>query len=185
MLDAVKRKTVFLALSLIVAIICPAVSAQASDDSRRSMTGVWFTKAPASWVYQDQAGVFTGSTSMRWELEEDANGMIRGFNIWYAADAVEGPSVGAMCMVGARGGSRVVITEAEVDNALLPTFEFTCTHRKGRLARCLGNGFSDQPPVALRGRMNRVKDPTDRDSELAEQYAEDINAVRAACAGTR
>jgi hypothetical protein len=32
--------------------------------------------------------------------------------------------------------------------------------------------------------MNRVRDPTDRDSELAEQYAEDINAVRAACAGT-
>jgi len=29
-----------------------------------------FTKAPASWVYQDEAGEFTGSTSMGWEPEK-------------------------------------------------------------------------------------------------------------------
>jgi hypothetical protein len=83
----------------------------------------------------------------------------------------------------AREGSRVVITEAEVGNILIPTFEFTCTHRKGRRARCLGAGFSDQPPVALRGRMTRLKDPTDRESDLAAHYEEDINAVRDSCAG--
>lgn len=59
--------------------------------------------------------------------------MIRGFNIWYATDAVEGPSIGVMCLVGARDGSRVVITEAEVDNGLLQTFAFTSTPRKGAL----------------------------------------------------
>ena len=118
---------------------------------------------------------------MRWELEEDANGMISGFNIWYSPSVSGGPGTrGAMCMVGARDGSRVVITESSVQDRLLPTFEFTCTHRKGRHARCLGAGFSDQPPVALRGGMTRVKDPAERDTNLPGWV---IGEVRDFCSG--
>ncbi len=85
-----------------------------------------------------------------------------------------------MCMVGARDGSRVVITEASVLNRLLPTFEFSCTHRKGRRARCLGSGLSDQPPVALQGKMVRVKNSARRDDDLVDLA---IDAVRDFCQG--
>ncbi|MDE0896222.1 MAG: hypothetical protein OSB10_06515 [Planctomycetota bacterium] len=83
-------------------------------------------------------------------------------------------------MVGARNGSRVVITEASVTNRLLPTFEFSRKHRKGNRARCLGAGFSDQPPVALQGKMVRVKNSASRDENLTNLA---IGAVRDFCQG--
>jgi hypothetical protein len=161
-------------------LLAGAVSHSDDNDTRRSMSGVWFTKAPAGWIVQTEAGVFSGETQMRWELEEDANGLIQGFNIWYSGNAAEGLGVGAMCMVGARDGSRVVITEASVTNRLLPTFEFSCKHPKGNRARCLGAGFSDQPPVALQGKMVRVKNPASRDDSLRDLA---IDAVRDFCQG--
>jgi hypothetical protein len=181
MLFADKKTNIFLTLSLIAAIFCTAASAQADGDSKKSMTGIWFTASPASWIVQTEVGAYSGATRMRWELEEDANGMISGFNIWYSPSVSGGPGTrGAMCMVGARDGSRVVITESSVEDLLLPTFEFTCTHRKGRHARCLGAGFSDQPPVALRGGMTRVKDPAERDTNLPGWV---IGEVRDFCSG--
>ena len=151
------------------------------DESRRSMTGVWYTKGPAGWIVQTEFGVFSGETQMRWELNEDANGLIQGFNIWHAVDPAEGLGIGAMCMVGAREGSRVVITEASVLDRLLPTFEFSCTQRKGRTVRCLGAGFSSQPPVALEGKLRKVKDSAERDASLAGVA---IDAVRDFCQGS-
>ena len=145
------------------------------------MTGIWFTETPASWVVQTEVGAFSGSTKMRWELQENANGTISGFNIWSSPSISGGPGVGgAYCMVGAREGSRVVITEASVEDRLLPTFAFTCTHQKGRHARCLGAGFADQPPVALRGRLTRIKNPASRDADLPGVV---ISEVRDFCSG--
>jgi len=144
------------------------------------MTGVWYTKAPAGWIVQTEYGVFSGETQMRWELQEDANGLIQGFNIWHSVDAAEGLGIGAMCMVGAREGARVVITEASVLDRLLPTFEFSCTQRNGRTARCLGAGFSSQAPVALEGKMTKVKNPAARDASLVDAA---LDAVRDYCLG--
>lgn len=161
-----------------------AESANADRDSHRNertMTGVWQTKSPAGWVVQSEFGVFTGDTRMRWELEEDGNGLISGFNLWFSPNPSEGrPSVGAMCMVGARNGRNVVITEARIRDRLLPTFEFECTHRRGNDARCVGNGFASQPPVALTGRMRRVKNP---DENAGPVPAVLIAGVRAFCSG--
>lgn len=166
-------------LALGILLVGPAAHSD-SKDTEKSMTGVWFTRAPAGWIVQTELGVFTGDTQMRWELDEDDNGLIQGFNIWYSGNSAEDLGVGAMCMVGARDGSRVVITEASVTNRLLPTFEFSCTHRKGSRASCLGAGFSDQPPVALQGKMVRVKNPARRDENLPDLA---IGAVRDFCQG--
>ena len=142
-----------------------ATTAHADSDShkQRPMTGVWFTKTPPRWIVLYELGTLAGEVGMRWKLEEDENGMISGFNIWYAPNPEEGaPGIGAMCMVGARNGSQVVISEAGIFNAtgpLVPSFEFECKRGKGNRARCVGNGFSVQPPVALSGNMKRVKHP--------------------------
>ncbi len=133
-----------------------------------------------SWVAQSQAGVFSGDTQMRWELEEDENGLISGFNLWFSANpASEGrPSVGAMCMVGARNGENVVITEAQIRDRLVPTFEFECKHRRGNRTRCVGNGLASQPPVALTGRMKRLENPDEGVGDLPVAL---IEAVRTFC----
>ena len=170
-----------LSLIFVLGMLLAGASTHADDDDKgRSMTGVWFTQAPAGWIVQTEDGAFSGDTEMRWELEEDANGLIQGFNIWHSFNAVEGLGVGAMCMVGARDGSRVVITEASVTDRLLPTFEFSCRRGKGRRARCLGAGLSDQPPVALQGKMVRVKNSASRDDDLVDLA---IDAVRDFCQG--
>ena len=160
-----------------------AMSAVADRDHRddeKTMTGVWLTESPAGWVVQSEAGVFSGDTRMRWELEEDENGLISGFNLWFSASTVSegGPSVGAMCMVGARNGGNVVITEAQIRDRLVPTFEFECKHRRGDHARCVGNGLASQPPVALTGRMMRLENPDEDAGELPVAL---IDAVRTFC----
>ena len=72
-------------------------------EAKRSMTGVWVSNPPASWVVRYEGGTLAGSTLMRWELEEDENGLISGFNIWHSPLLEVGvPQVGAYCMVGAR-----------------------------------------------------------------------------------
>ena len=149
-------------------------------DHQKTMTGVWRTESPAGWVVQSEAGVFSGDTRMRWELEEDENGLISGFNLWFSASTVSegGPSVGAMCMVGARNGGNVVITEAQIRDRLVPTFEFECKHRRGDRARCVGNGLASQPPVALTGRMKRLENPDEGAGELPVAL---IEAVRTFC----
>ena len=130
-------------------------------EAKRSMTGVWVSNSPASWVVRYEGGTLAGGTLMRWELEEDENGLISGFNIWHSPLPEVGvPQVGAYCMVGARNGSNVVISEAGLfseDGPLLPTFEFECKRAGRNKARCLGNGFSSQPPVALTGNMRRLR----------------------------
>jgi len=164
-----------------LAAVFLSTSAHGDNDDRRSMAGVWYTNTPAGWVVQTEDGSFSGVTGMRWELEEDEGGLISGFNIWFSPNPEEGHvALGAMCMVGARDGSRVVITEASVVDRLLPTFEFNCKRRKGNRARCLGAGLADQPPVALQGEMTRVSNPGERDHELA---AVAIGAVRDFCRG--
>lgn len=70
------------ALLLVSAIAFTVGCGQASGNSDESMTGVWFTQAPASWIVETQAGPFSGSTQMRWELAEHSDGTISGFNIW-------------------------------------------------------------------------------------------------------
>ncbi len=160
-----------------------AMSAVADRDHRddeKAMTGVWLTESPAGWVVQSEAGVFRGDTRMRWELEEDENGLISGFNLWFSPSSVsEGrPSVGAMCMVGARNGRNVVITESRIRDRLVPTFEFECGRRRGDRARCVGNGLASQPPVALTGRMMRLENSDEDAGELPVAL---INAVRTFC----
>ena len=153
-----------------------------ADDDRRSMTGVWVTSAPAWWIVRYELGALSGSVQMRWELEEDENGMISGFNIWHAPNPEEEAlGIGAMCMVGARNGSQVVISEAGIFNEtgpLVPSFEFECKRGKGQRARCVGNGFSVQPPVALSGNMKRLKRPGP-ETELAGFL---LDEVRSFCA---
>ena len=103
--------------------------------------------------------------------------MITGFNIWHSPNPQEGPlAIGAMCMVGARNGSSVVISEAGLFNQtgpLVPSFEFECRHGGKNKARCLGNGFSVQPPVALTGNMKRLKNPEPQ-SEIEGFVIDDI-----------
>ena len=83
-------------------------------------------------------------------------------------------------MVGARNGSSVVISESGLFNAtgpLVPSFEFECRRGRNDKARCLGNGFSVQPPVALSGNMKRLKNP-DPQFEF-EGFA--IDEIRSLC----
>ena len=164
--------TALLIMPLAALFLTTAAYADDDDDrgNRRSMTGVWVSTAPAWWVVRYELGVLAGDVQMRWELEEDENGLIHGFNIWHAPNPEEGAlGIGAMCMVGARNGSRVVISEAGIFNAtgpLTPSFEFNCRRGSRDKARCLGTGFSVQPPVALTGNMKRLKHP-DPETELA------------------
>jgi len=162
------------------ALAMPAMADRDHREDEKTMSGVWRTESPAGWVVQSEAGVFRGDTQMRWELEEDENGLISGFNMWFSPSSVSGgrPSVGAMCMVGARNGRNVVITESRIRDRLVPTFEFECKHRRGDRARCVGNGLASQPPVALTGRMMRLENSDEDAGELPVPL---INAVRTFC----
>lgn len=158
--------TALLLVPLAALFLTTAAHADDDDGDRRSMTGVWVTTSPAWWIVRYELGVLAGDVQMRWELDEDENGLISGFNIWHAPNPEEGSlGIGAMCMVGARNGSRVVISESGIFNQetvggpLVPSFEFECRRGWGAKARCVGNGFSSQPPVALTGNMKRLKHP--------------------------
>ena len=123
--------TALLIMPLAALFLTTAAYADDDDDdrgNRRSMTGVWVSTAPAWWVVRYELGVLAGDVQMRWELEEDENGLINGFNIWHAPNPEEGVlGIGAMCMVGARNGSHVVISEAGIFNAT------ACSLSKGRI----------------------------------------------------
>ena len=180
--NANRRKNVVLGLLLIAAIGFTAGCGQANGNSDESMTGVWFTQAPASWIVETQVGAFSGSTQMRWELEENSNGTISGFNPWHSPSTSGGPGTGgAYCMLGAREGSRLVITEASVEDRLKGTFSFTCTQLDRLNLRCLGAGFADQPPIALRGQLTREEEPASNDAEIPSEV---ISEVRDFCNGS-
>jgi len=171
-----------LGLALSTAMAFSAGCGQANGNSEESMTAIWFTQPPASWIVETEVGPFSGLTQMRWELEEDSNGIISGFNIWYSPSISGGPGTGgAYCMVGAREDSRVVITEASVEDRLLPTFSFTCTQLDRLNLRCLGAGFADQPPVALRGQLTREEEPASNDADIPSEV---ISEVRDFCNGS-
>ena len=176
------KKNALLGLLLTALIGFTSGCGQANGNSDESMTAIWFTEAPASWVVETAVGPFSGSTQMRWELEEGANGTISGFNIWYSPSISGGPGTGgAYCMVGAREDSHLVITEASVEDRLLPTFAFTCTQLDRLNLRCLGAGFADQPPVALRGRLTREEEPASNDAGIPSEV---ISEVRDFCNGS-
>lgn len=165
---------------VLLAALFLATTAHADSDShkQRSMTGVWFTKTPPRWIVLYELGTLAGEVGMRWKLEEDENGLVSGFNICHSPNPEEGAlGIGGMCMVGARNGSSVVIAESQMINPDVPTFVFNCTHRRGNKARCLGNGLSVQPPVALNGNMTRVKNPGELDNEIIV-----IDEIREHCA---
>ena len=88
--------------------------ALASADSRKSTTGTWVTQPAAPFVYIDPDGYAPGVaaplievTLMRWELTEDEDGLILGYNTYYSHDNEgENQSRGTLCMVGARCARR-------------------------------------------------------------------------------
>ena len=141
------------------------------------MTGVWLTVPPAPFVLQDPDGAAPGvagplkeSTLMRWELEEDEKGLITGYNTYYSQDENgENQSRGTLCMVGARLGSRVILSEAYAvfdgvpvpELSTTPIFEFNCKKRGRKKLRCLGNGLSNIQPTALQAVLVRLKNPGD------------------------
>ena len=97
---------------LAIWVLAPVVGNAGSND-RRSLTGVWVTKPASRFVLQDVGGPVRESTIMRWELEEDEDGLITGYNSYFSTDDDrESPSRGTLCMVGARIGNRVVLEEA-------------------------------------------------------------------------
>ena len=133
---------------------------------------------PASpFVLQDPDGTAPGiagpvkeSTLMRWELEEDERGLITGYNTYYSQDeAGENQSRGTLCMVGARLGSRVILSEAYAvsdgqpvpEFSTTPIFEFNCKKRGRKKLHCLGNGLSNIQPTALQAVLVRLKNPGD------------------------
>jgi hypothetical protein len=176
------KKNALLGLLLTALIAFTAGCGQANGNAEDSMTAIWFTETPASWIRETAAGPFSGSTQMRWELEEGANGTISGFNIWYSPSISGGPgNGGAFCMVGAREDSRLVITEASVEDRLKGTFSFTCTQLDRLNLRCLGAGFADQPPIALRGQLTREEEPASNDAEIPSEV---ISEVRDFCNGS-
>ena len=75
-----------LSLSLsLLALPAFADSDSDEDEKKKTMTGVWVTRPAAPFVYQDPDGFELGVaapvkeiTLMRWELEEDENGLITG-----------------------------------------------------------------------------------------------------------
>ena len=110
-----------LSLSLsLLALPAFADSDSDEDETKKTMTGVWITRPAAPFVYQDPDGFELGVaapvkeiTLMRWELEEDENGLITGYNTYYSMDDQGGSqSRGTLCMVGARQGSKVLLSEA-------------------------------------------------------------------------
>ena len=143
------------------------------SDDRGSLTGTWVTPTPAPFVLQDPNGFAPGipgplkeSTFMRWELEQDENGLIIGYNTYYSEDEAGGNvSRGTLCMVGARQGSKVLLSEAYAvyngfpvpDQSTLTIFRFNCERRGGNKMKCLGDGLSSIPPTVLKAVLVRLK----------------------------
>ena len=143
-----------------------SVSASADSDSRdrRSMTGVWLTRPASQFMLQDVGGPVPEATVMRWELEEDENGLITGYNSYFSADDEGGsPSRGTLCMVGARIRNRVVLEEAYAiykgtpfpEFSAIPIFVFDCEVGGHKKIRCLGHGLSNIRPTALKATLVR------------------------------
>ena len=172
------RWLVALVALLAVVLAAPASAGSDSDsdsdsDDRRSMTGTWVTPTPAPFVLQDPNGFAPGipgplkeSTFMRWELEQDENGLIIGYNTYYSEDEAGGNvSRGTLCMVGAQTGSRVIFSEAFAVYFGIPLpaesttaiFVFDCEQDGKNEMSCIGNGLSNIQPTALQARLVRPK----------------------------
>ncbi|NRA00644.1 MAG: hypothetical protein HRU01_29510 [Myxococcales bacterium] len=155
----------FLCFLLVFGLAGPALASDDSDSNdKRSMTGVWLTRPASQFVLQDFVGPVPEATLMRWELEEDENGLITGYNSYFSEDDEgESASRGTLCMVGARIGNRVVLEESyAIDNGVpapefstIPIFVFDCSARNGKKIRCLGHGLSNIPPTALKATLVR------------------------------
>jgi len=163
---------VFCSFSLLL-MAAPVSASSDSDNKKKTMTGVWLTKPAAPFVYQDPDGFQPGvaapvkeATLMRWKLEEDENGLITGYNTYYSMDEQGGSqSRGTLCMVGARQGSKVLLSEAYAvydgypvpDQSTLTIFRFNCERRGGNKLKCLGDGLSSIPPTVLKAVLVRSK----------------------------
>ena len=163
---------VFCSCSLLL-MAAPVSASSDSDNKKKTMTGVWLTKPAAPFVYQDPDGFQPGvaapvkeATLMRWKLEEDENGLITGYNTYYSMDDQGGSqSRGTLCMVGARQGSKVLLSEAYAvydgypvpDQSTLTIFRFNCERRGGNKLKCLGDGLSSIPPTVLKAVLVRSK----------------------------
>ena len=150
---------------LAIWVLAPVVGNAGSND-RRSLTGVWVTKPASRFVLQDVGGPVRESTIMRWELEEDEDGFITGYNSYFSTDDDrESPSRGTLCMVGARIGNRVVLEEAYAifngepvpDLSAIPIFVFDCETGGRKKMRCLGHGLSNIQPNGLKATMVRSR----------------------------
>ncbi|MEE2679939.1 MAG: hypothetical protein VX546_15255 [Myxococcota bacterium] len=162
LLGSFRKLFVFL---LAIGVVAP-VAASADSDKRRSLTGVWITKPASRFVLQDVGGPVRESTLMRWELEEDEDGLITGYNSYFSEDdAGESRSRGTLCMVGARIGNRVVLEEAyavldgePVPNlSSIPIFVFDCQTGGRKKLRCLGHGLSNIQPNGLKATLVRSR----------------------------
>jgi len=160
---------------LLILFLATPLHADSDSDERgkKTMTGTWVTRPAAPFVYQDPDGFEPGvaapikeATLMRWELEEDENGLITGYNTYYSMDDQGGSqSRGTLCMVGARQGSKVLLSEAYAvyngfpvpDQSTLTIFRFNCERRGGNKMKCLGDGLSSIPPTVLKSVMVRSK----------------------------
>jgi hypothetical protein len=143
------------------------------DETKKTMTGVWITRPAAPFVYQDPDGFEPGVaapvkeiTLMRWELEEDEHGLITGYNTYYSMDDQGGSqSRGTLCMVGARQGSKVLLSEAYAVYGGFPVpelstttiFRFDCEKRGRNKLKCIGDGLSSIPPTVLKAVLVRSK----------------------------
>ncbi len=164
---------VFCSFSLLLMAAPVSASSDSDNKKKKTMTGVWLTKPAAPFVYQDPDGFQPGvaapvkeATLMRWELEEDENGLITGYNTYYSMDNQGGSqSRGTLCMVGARQGSKVLLSEAYAvydgypvpDQSTLTIFRFNCERRGGNKLKCLGDGLSSIPPTVLKAVLVRSK----------------------------
>ena len=132
------------------------------------MTGVWVTEQLSPFVIRYGNGPRIGFTSMRWEVSEDANGLIVGVNI----NATTSPDLpipvpGAQCIVGARNLQKVVITESDLDDPTLATFIFSSERKGKNKLRCLGYALSSLESIAMQADLVRLKNP----SEVLEPIA--------------
>ncbi len=164
---------VFCSFSLLLMAAPVSASSDSDNKKKKTMTGVWLTKPAAPFVYQDPDGFQPGvaapvkeATLMRWKLEEDENGLITGYNTYYSMDDQGGSqSRGTLCMVGARQGSKVLLSEAYAvydgypvpDQSTLTIFRFNCERRGGNKLKCLGDGLSSIPPTVLKAVLVRSK----------------------------
>ena len=157
----------FLGLLVVLGLAAPVpASADSDSHARRSMTGVWLTRPASQFVLQDVGGPVPEATLMRWELEEDENGLITGYNSYFSADDEGGSrSRGTLCMVGARIRNRVVLEAAYAvysgaptpELSTIPIFVFDCEASGRKKIRCLGHGLSNIQPTALKATLVRSK----------------------------